>query len=223
MKIGIVGATGDLAKQLSAALHLAGLDIMQSSRSTDTTPQNLIDQCDIVHICAPLNDTIAETFTDCRRIVVLHSSTMQESQDFIKKARLKQFLIVHFLMNPDKKVIVAQESTALNTARVHLETAGFRLEFMEIAEHDALIALSQGLLASLVDSGVHAKLEEICERGLLTPSGNDLLTALRSREMNWTENTLDSIMKNPNLHDLRADLKKIVMKWPPKNHRSKYS
>lgn len=230
-KIGIIGL-GDLGKRLATQVASSGLDVTAfDKRSTKLSGTELaIDpmlnvghaERDKVEIASSLDEVIrfsplihwavqssllhelpSELPDDT--IVILHDSVMNNSEVAISERNdASKFCIVHCLVNSRRRVLIAGDN---QRAVEHFRTTGLEPRTTTIREHDRLLAHSQGLLATLVDMDVRSDLERAFADGDLTPSGEELRALLEHRELNWTASTLSSILKNPELRDLKSKIR----------------
>ena len=209
-KIGIVGITGDLGSQLAQMAQAANLEVLGCSLSLKNglTINDLVDQCDIVHICAPIS-VLGTLHQPHKSQVVLHDSVMNTSLQARSKYLSNSGAIVHMLMNQANTVIVASESTEHAKITKHLKQLGLHTQTMPIAEHDTIMARSQAPLAVLCQV-LLPYLFEKQNSGLLTPSGELLAQTLHSRQLAWTDETTRSILRNPELSALIDDMQQAI-------------
>lgn len=207
--IGVVGASGDLGSQLVKLLEDNGHEVMQYSRSQPQSPSldELVARCDIVHMCCPLS--VLENVTIDKAIVVLHDSVMNSSLEASKRFVNGKAAIVHILMNKAGVVVVASDAPHHDEIVEHIRAIDLNPKSMTVHEHDYLIARSQAPLALLCET-VLPYLYRQAEKGLLTPSGELLAGTLHSRELAWTRETRDSILRNPELETLINEMQQVV-------------
>lgn len=223
--VGIVGSNGDLGKHLISILlrnkiKIVGYDISPEHTSDFIQVKSLEELAlisDVIHWCAPLQPIINNLV--CLSTVnklVLHDSIMSSSDKFKKlllSAGVKNVEIVHFLMNNNNKVVINSKNKSTELAKT-FENYGLETVRMTTIEHDYLIAISQSMIAMLCVNLLPI-LEPTLEAGNLTPSGAALTEALQNRASNWTESTLDSILKNPELFtvlEMLLNKQKNIMK-----------
>ena len=186
----------------------------QKDISSLGTIDKVFDATDIVHWCAPLG-AISEIDTLSKdTLLILHDSVMYNSlraSDMLKlkPKSLGEIGIVHCLMNPDRKVFVANDANGSGSAMKHMIDIGLKPEILSIKEHDTIMANSQAVLA-LVSTAVHDLLKEYDSKGYLTASASELLVALDDRASRWTPETIHSILSNPELESLIERIKSIV-------------
>ncbi len=213
----IVGANGDLGSKLlnqltTKGIEVVGFDILNvRNKSRDCIDPNLtfsgkiemienlktIDKVNIVHWCAPLDsfsDEIKHQFKN--KVVVLHDSVMANSKHFADTNKIKA-QIVHITTNVRTTVFVAEEFRSELIVN-HFKAAGLEPVSIGVDEHDLLMAKSQSLIA-LLCLKLLPDLKEKESKGLLTPSGSALVSALSDRQSNWTSNTFETIINNPKL------------------------
>lgn len=207
--IGVVGASGDLGSQLVKRLRNNDCTVMTYSRSDSTSPSinEMMAQCDIVHMCCPLS--VLEDVIPDRAVIVLHDSVMGSSLTTSKQFINGGAAVVHMLMNKMNTVVVATDTPHHDPIIEHLRSIGLEPKGMTVREHDYLIARSQAPLALLCET-LLPYLYEQAELGLLTPSGELLASTLHSRELAWTKETRDSILRNPELGTLINEMQQVV-------------
>lgn len=224
--IGIVGL-GDLGKRLAAQLASHGFEVVAVEHSPISSLElelavdpnlpvdkhagskvelvanidDVIQKSRIIHWALPsslLSELSSELPGD--RLVILHDSVMHNSEVALQARNdADQFSIVHCLVNDAKRVVVANDD---HRAFAHFQDIGLAPQTMTPIDHDRLLAHSQGILASLVNMGVKAELEQAAADGDLTPSGEELYALLKHREIRWTASTMHSILQNPALKEL---------------------
>jgi hypothetical protein len=122
-----------------------------------------------------------------------------------------QFVIAHCLMNDSKRVLVSTEFGDHARAKQHLNNIGLVPKDTTIAEHDKMMARSQGVFALLIELGIKKELDECFTAGNLTPSAIELRLAVTNREANWTKQTIESILENPQLKPFIEDMMGLLM------------
>jgi len=174
-------------------------------------------EADIVHWCAPLSalDSVDRLPPDT--LLVLHDSVMSSSEHaklalLDRIAPLSKVAIAHCLMNRHRRVVVDHTSHSCRRLMQHFSTIGLDPQEMTIEKHDTVMAASQGVAALLV-AAFKPLLEEHGKAGHLTPSGEDVLHMLRSREISWTPATLRSLLEN---EQLRPVFDTLLAQLPPK-------
>jgi hypothetical protein len=133
------------------------------------------------------------------------SSSLTASKQYVDG----EAAVVHMLMNKTNTVVVATDTPRHEVINEHLRSIGLEPRNMTVREHDYLIARSQAPLALLCET-LLPYLYEQAELGLLTPSGELLASTLHSRELAWTKETRDSILRNPELETLINEMQQIV-------------
>lgn len=203
--IGVIGATGDLGSQLVHRLTAHNLQVTVFSRSVqnELSINQMLATCDIVHVCAPVR-AIADAIPG-KAIVVLHDSVMNTSREAGRRYLNGSTAIVHMLMNDAGTVVVASNAPHHDTITRHITDIGLTPHSMTIDEHDYMIARSQAPLALLCKT-LLPYLYTKSDQGLLTPSGQLLADTLRARELIWTDETIHSILHNPQLQTLLDDM-----------------
>lgn len=237
--IGVIGATGDLGTQMTAQVcsvyeQVYVYDIATVIRTTTTSGINpnlkikqdtdvrqfatsvdqVLRKCTITHWCAPLG---ALEFIDDlpeQSVLVLHNSVMNTSVVAAKRLRLNKNIkgevaIVHCLMNEEKRVVVASGQRATDVMFKHMLKLGLQPLLMTVQEHDVVMAHSQAPLALLSLKLSHL-LNHYAAEGLLTTSAQDLKRALDSRAAEWTDETLHTILSNPELPRLLSSMKELL-------------
>jgi prephenate dehydrogenase len=230
-KIGIIGL-GDLGKRLATQVASSGLDViafdkrsiellgaelaidpMLNVEQTDWnkikivgSPDEVIRRSPVIHWAVQsslLHELPSELPDDT--LVILHDSVMSNSEIAVaERDDASKFCIVHCLVNSRRRVFIAGDN---KRAIEHFRAIGLEPKVTTVREHDKLLAHSQGLLATLVEMGVRSELERAFFDGDLTPSGEELHALLEHRELNWTASTLRSILKNPELRDLKSKIR----------------
>lgn len=228
--IGILGL-GDLGKRLAIQVASAGFLVTTYSRSptdiadfTDAvdpglvvsqsaldrihianSAEHVLDSCSIIHWAIP--SAALESLPDLKpydTTVVLHDSVTSTSERALTERNDRdKFVIAHCLINARRRVIV---TTQHDEAVAHFQRINLEPLVMSIREHDSLLAHSQGIAAILIHLGIKDELESAYHDGNLTPSGEELLGLLQNRQLNWTKNTMQSILSNPELGTLRERL-----------------
>jgi prephenate dehydrogenase len=207
--IGVIGATGDLGSQLVKKLEGGDFVVVQYSRSRPNglSINAVMERCDIVHMCCPLS--ALEAVVPGRAVIVLHDSVMSSSLKASKQFTDGKAAVVHMLMNKTGTVVVATDAPHHDLITEHLRSIGLEPKGMTVREHDYLIARSQAPLALLCET-LLPYLYKQAELGLLTPSGELLASTLHSRELTWTKETRDSILRNPELGTLINEMQQVV-------------
>lgn len=221
--VGILGL-GDLGSQLATQIAHAGFDIIALDRNNNKTIEDpkvriaqseaeVLEHCLIVHWAIPsrllsnLNDT-SENAT-----VILHDSVMNNSLLALNERNDgNNFAIAHCLMNDAKRVFIASNGSHSEGAMLHFESIGLSPKLVTIRDHDALMARSQGILASLIKLGLRNELDLASQNGDLTPSADELHRVLMNRELNWTPSTFESILANPELRRVAKDIVATINK-----------
>jgi prephenate dehydrogenase len=208
--VGIIGITGDLGSQLAQVLTDRGFTVIgcSLSRANGLSVGEVLEQADIVHVCAPLSVMEGVSVTD-DTLIVLHDSVMSSSLRTHTGQLEGRAAIVHMLMNASCSVVVAEESAQLDRTKQHLEVLGYQAHVMSVIEHDQLMARSQAPLAILCQVLLPYLFEQQ-DKGLLTPSGELLVSTLHSRQLAWTDETIRSILSNPELKVLLREMAAVV-------------
>jgi hypothetical protein len=211
-KIGVIGAAGDLGVQLTQRLreHFEFVFINDPKLKSSTSIEDIFKFSNIIHICAPLDKIKIPAITG-DQIVVLHDSVMSYSKLFSSDFLEDAGAIVHMLMNKKGTVVVASDASHAVKIHEHMKKIGYEPHFMTVDEHDYLMAHSQAPLALLCQT-LLPYLYEKQDEGLLTASGQLLADTLKSREIIWTPETMTSILRNPQLKHLIADMQSILTK-----------
>lgn len=219
--IGVLGL-GDLGSRLAVQLLLQNNEVLASdpntcsphlngaidpeleastidqSRLSVTDTQNVLRSCRIVHWAVSSAQLCMLPPVPPTCIVVLHDSVMANSVGAIKQRQEKgrRFVVAHCLMNASKRVFVSTEFGNFTAINHHMRDIGLAPKNISAREHDGIMARTQGLLAFLLESGVKEELDRRFMAGDLVPSATELRTALINREVNWTSQTLQSILSN---------------------------
>ena len=208
MNIGVIGSEGDLGKQLSRSIKAAGFALYEHDLKNNKVSQaEIFASCDIIHLCIPLDKFLIEKQAKDNVIIVLHDSVMSTSQLYNHSYFSGQASIVHMLMNKNNSVVIADGTAHQDSLLDHFNSLGFTPRILPLLAHDKLMAQSQAPLALLIKS-LHVPLHQQYEQGLLTPSGELLMNALDSRVLEWTPETIASILRNPMLNELINDITK---------------
>lgn len=219
--IGIIGL-GDLGSQLArqiihAGFRVVAFDVDQGKEVEGVinfkSANEVLESCSLVHWAIPskqlnqLPDIFGST------IVVLHDSVMAHSKHAIKpRSDGERFAIAHFLKNEMKRVLIARDAIHTDEILEHFKTIGFNPKITTVKDHDTLAARSQGVMAALLELGLRTELDEASKSGDLTKSGEELHRVLVERELNLTQNTLDSVLSNPELKQVGADMIAVLNK-----------
>ena len=157
----------------------------------------------VVHWCAPL-----EVLTDLEELpsdtlLILHDSVMSNSLGAAEMLKSRtgtygKIAIMHCLMSPENRVVVATESGEADFIAAHVTDLGLSPFQMSALEHDFVMAHSQAPFA-LLGQAIGPLLEEYESMGLLTTSAKELKHALDSRAAQWTPETIKAILGNPQL------------------------
>jgi prephenate dehydrogenase len=215
---GIIGV-GDLGSQLKTWLTAVGktviaFDTSDSSLSNVVSQAEIFEQADVVHWCAPLHSISAGLQVRTNQHLILHASVMHES------LQTKQVIqthdtstnnidIAHLLMNHAKRVVVAAESDDPKMCSEILADCGFNPIVKTVQQHDRMMAVSQAPMAMLHELILN-ELVELEQNELLTPSGAELLSAIRARAAKWTPATLQSILSNPEINGLISQMQSLI-------------
>ena len=215
---GIVGV-GDLGSQLlDTLLKLDNVvnvfDYKKKLPQSTKDLEELSRTSDIIHWCAPLKGLADLPPLRDDQTLILHASVMHESlnaKQILRKSGMAtgKIAIVHLLMNEHGRVIVSQDSDDAAFANKHLANIGLQPVLLSTQEHDHIMAISQAPMAILHEL-LLAELEELRQKHLLTPSGEELLNAIHARAAKWTPNTLASILRNPQISQLVAGMTEVA-------------
>jgi len=117
--------------------------------------------------------------------------------------------IVHMLMNKQNVVIISKESPQSRRLIDHFKQLKMTPKIMNIDDHDALMARTQAPLALLLET-LSSFLNTQEKRGMLTTSADALNEVLKSRKLAWTDETINSILANPQLDQLIKQMQAIL-------------
>lgn len=211
--VGVVGAQGDLGRQLVTTLKKHDITVIECARRLHNgeTIQSTLEKCQIVHICAPLTALDEITQLPDNTIIVLHDSVMSSSRLASQEKLAGKAAIVHMLMNDQSTVVIAQDAPHHDFIASHMQAIGLSPKRALVDEHDLLMAKSQAPLALLTQT-LLPYLYEQRDAGMLTPSGQLLVETLHSRVLAWTPETIHSILRNPQLEFLIDDMQSIISK-----------
>ena len=180
--------------------------------------KSVLENCTDVHWCAPL-EAIGEIEGIPPFVTLyLHDSVMHNSMRATERLREQassygKIAVVHCLMNVERRVVVAAELPTADEAKEHMKRLGLRPLGMRSNEHDFMAAHSQAVFA-LLSEGLNGLLEQYAERGLLTPSAQELKKALDARAAKWTPTTIATMLSNPELPEFVGNLENLLR--PPK-------
>ncbi|MEJ0072951.1 MAG: hypothetical protein WDN27_02600 [Candidatus Saccharibacteria bacterium] len=208
--VGVIGASGQLGTEFCEIISAAGMDLLPCDKGDPEADFRRALGASVVHWCAPL--AALETLDEFpgESTLVLHDSAMSSSLaaagSLYERLGEMNIGICHWLMNREQVAIVASEATDISE---HLSLLGLNPSIMTVAEHDTLMAHSQAPLAVL--SRVLLPFLTDPDNGrYLTPSAIDLRAVLLGREEQWTDETMRSILKNPQLDGLLQQLTTVI-------------
>lgn len=229
-RVGIVGAAGDLGARMTIQVCSAfedvytfdvspeskrgqqgidpTLDASQVTRKTHPVSclDEMLDVCSVVHWAAPIGSVQTIPLLPESAMLVLHDSVMNNSKEAAqqitkRKDIVGQVAIAHCLMNDTRAVAVANDLGEADRIVQHIAELGLEPKLLSIAEHDVMMAHSQGLFA-IICRLYRKDLEEYARQGLLTPSGQRLLVAIEDNESRWTPTTFSATVRNPELESV---------------------
>ncbi len=210
--VAVIGSSGDLGKQLVEVLGMHDLNVLAFDRSDRSMTDIIKAQADIIHLCVPTSALPEYSdLADGEKIVILHDSVMSTSESINQRYFNNHASIAHMLMNDHQTVVIAQDTPAYSDLYAHFSDLGMKPVSMPINKHDRIMAESQAPLALLVRS-IHEPLNMYREQRLLTPSGEELVNALNTRAASWTDATIESLLRNPELHSLIHDMQNTLKK-----------
>lgn len=237
--VGVIGL-GDLGKKLAAQVLAAGQEVrafdpVESNRDSalftravdptldvtrfDDAPFHvaevgeILKTCKLVHWAVPSRQLVQlpDVPADCT--VILHDSVMANSAVALaQRPDAAQIVVAHCLMNEAGRVLVATEFGDHAEATRHFEDIGLSPRPTSVKAHDTLMTRTQGIFALLIELGLKEELDKAFAAGNLTPSALELRAALTHREARWTQQTLDSILGNPELAPFVDELARVVAK-----------
>lgn len=218
IQIGVIGA-GDLGTQLIARLtnHKIIVNVFDKKKRVARNTESLdavVRTSKILHWCAPLEGLADLPPLRDNQTLILHASVMHESltaKEILRKRGMTtgKIAIVHLLMNEHGRAVVSQDSDDATFASKHLVDIGLQPVSLTTQEHDHVMAISQAPMAILHEL-LLTELEGLQQKHLLTPSGEELLTAIHTRAAKWTPNTLASILRNPQINQLVARMTEAI-------------
>jgi prephenate dehydrogenase len=164
----------------------------------------------VVHWCAPLEALADLEELPAGTLLVLHDSVMNNSLRAAERLKPRagihgKIAIVHCLMNPEKRVLVATESDNPDSVLAHMSDLSLSPLQMSAQEHDFVMAHSQAPFA-LLGQALGPLLADYGGKGLLTTSALELKHALDSRAAQWTPETIKAILSNPQLLEFMNSL-----------------
>lgn len=202
--------TMELKQAIDPSLDGLGSDHMPTMA---TSPHDILQKCSLLHWCVPseaLNE-LPPLPPGCT--VVLHDSVMTNSLEAIRlRDEIEQFVLAHCLMNDTKRVFVSTEYGSYEMIQSHFIKIGLSPKPTNIVDHDTLMARTQGVFALLIELGIRKELDAAFDSGDLTPSAIELHAAVINREANWTKQTLQSILSNPELQPFINEMGDILAK-----------
>lgn len=236
--VGIVGAQGDLGSRMtvqvcSAFENTYAFDISQNVRKAQrgvdpaleasmvanqptivSSLKEVLDTCTIVHWAAPIGQVESISWLPAPTMLVLHDSVMSNSLEVARKLGdnegiLGQIALSHCLMNDERKVVIATDMDKTGRLTSHIKEIGLQPELMSVKEHDLIMAHSQALFA-IICKLYRQELEEYAKRGVLTLSGQRLLTAMEDNESRWTQTTFATIVSNPEIISVIRSMLEVV-------------
>jgi prephenate dehydrogenase len=236
--VGIVGAGGDLGSRITvqACSVFEDVRIFDTSQTLKTTliginpalktstvqnePQTLksldevLDACSIIHWVAPIESAKAIPRLPKSSMLVLHDSVMANSVEAARKLRSNkavegQVAVAHCLTNEELTVVIASEVGDTGRLSNHVNELGLRPKLMSTKEHDLVMAHSQAVFA-IICKIYHQELEDYARDGLLTPSGQRLLTAIEDNESHWTSTTFAAIVSNPEIGSVIESMTEVI-------------
>ncbi len=164
--------------------------------------QAVLDASSVVHWAVSSRHLPSLPEVSADKIVILHDSVMHTSVQAVRKRTdAARFAIAHCLTNPEKRVFVLDDRHA-QTIYEHFESLGLSPKVISAKDHDKLMARTQGPLALLINAGLREYLARQEALGNLTPSGKHQKDALDDRAARWTKETIDSILRNPELPEV---------------------
>jgi prephenate dehydrogenase len=215
--IGIIGL-GDLGSQLASRITNAGFPVIAFDIDNTngfickglrraSSQKEVLEASSIIHWAVPSRMiSELEEVVPVKRII-LHDSVMHNSVKAIAlRADRHVFSIVHCLMNDTDRVFIDKENLDTPHMTQHFIALGLSPKLTTVSEHDRLMARSQGILASLITLGIKGELDIASHNGDLTPSASELLAVLTNRAANWTPQTVESILSNPELKQLTDEI-----------------
>lgn len=177
-----------------------------------TSIEAVLSKCQIVHWAIPSNKLSELPLVPPHCIVILHDSVMHNSVLALRgRPDKSQFVIVHCLMNDRKRVLVSKEFGNHQAVSNHLREIGLLPKYINVKEHDAMMARTQGIFALLIKLGIGEELDLRFSAGDLTPSATELRAAVKNREANWTPQTLQSILTNPELKPFVKEIADVLV------------
>ncbi len=166
--------------------------------------QDVMNSARIVH-CAISSKHLPELpETQEGQIVVLHDSVMHTSVEAINKRDKDRgrFAAAHCLTNSHRRVFILDDPRHAQKISEHFLALGLSPKIVSSRAHDKLMARTQGPLALLINAGLREYLAQQKDLGNLTPSGEHQKDALDDRAARWTQETVDSILRNPELPEV---------------------
>jgi len=157
-RVGIVGGTGRMGSWFADLVERQGLEVFRTGRKTKLTPQDMVQQSDVVVVSVPIADTI-KVISEIGPLVPKNGLLMDLTS--IKKGPVEAMLKnsqaevvgAHPLFGPENQD-AASRKIALCPARGErgpawltnvLEKAGMRIVIMDPDKHDRMMGLIQGV------------------------------------------------------------------------------
>jgi hypothetical protein len=205
--IGILGL-GSLGSRIAIQIASAGFDVIAFDRDKKAfenpkihvaqSESEVLENCSVVHWAIPSKSLNSLSHNLGGTVVILHDSVMNNSRLAVdERTDSDSFAIAHCLMNKVRRVFVASDGSHSEAIMRHFESIGLSPKLTTVRDHDILMAHSQGLLATIIKSGLRNELDRASIEGDLTPSGEELHRLLMNPELDWTPRTLESILANP--------------------------
>lgn len=207
--VGVIGVAGDLGSQVVSWIRDAGYETMCADTATIDSPtiEEVLKECQIVHFCIPQSGFQRQFTARKGQMLILHDSVMSTSKAINTQYFSSKAHVIHMLMNSSRTAVI--EPAPAVDLKKHLQSIGCSPVPMAIDEHDRMMARSQTPLALLVKLLLD-DLRGWHDRKLLTPSGEVLLEALEARAINWTEQTMRSLLSNPQIRPLLDEMQLLI-------------
>ncbi len=145
---------------------------------------------------------------------IMHDSVMSSSYNAIHgrgDGDRHKYSIAHLLMNRHERAILDPEHGDVQKVNDYLQRLGLSVILMGYKEHDQMMAQSQGaMLGLMVRYGHTLRLLQAAQLLEERPVLKDLDNSLKTRNAEWTDATIESIMRNPYSSLNHDDVKRYI-------------
>jgi nucleoside-diphosphate-sugar epimerase len=130
--IDVIGAAGDLGSQLTTRLRERGMIVAVNDLMIEqsTSLDDMLRDCSIIHVCAPLEATGDLLAHGDDTLIVLHDSVMDYSRSYSRDRLHSSAAVVHMLMNERQSVVVASDAPHAAAIAAHMSDVGYATQLM---------------------------------------------------------------------------------------------